>query len=152
VRHRAQIVDLVGLDLADDVEEVAAVRQVPVVEEESHVVGVHVLVDVLDAARVERRRPPDDAVDDVAFLEQELGQIGAVLARDARHERDLRLRALLRLLCDVGGHGSQCWQPSRWWLRKKILWLPTHRQLANGSSIAVCHAAPIAGRLDAAQR
>ena len=50
---------------------------------------VDVLVQVLDAAGVEARRPTDDAVDCVALLEQQLGQVAAVLSSDASDERDL---------------------------------------------------------------
>jgi hypothetical protein len=40
-----------------------------------------------DALEVERRAAPDDAHHLVALLEQELGQVRAVLARDAGDER-----------------------------------------------------------------
>jgi hypothetical protein len=43
---------------------------------------VLVAVEVLDAARVEGRRAPDEAVDDVALGEEDLGQVRAVLACD----------------------------------------------------------------------
>ena len=45
--------------------------------------AVRVAVEVVDAAGVEGAGAADDAVDFVAFGEQELGQIGAVLAGDA---------------------------------------------------------------------
>ena len=44
---------------------------------------VGVLVEVVDAGGVEQRRPAPDAVHDVAFAEQQLGEIGAVLAGNA---------------------------------------------------------------------
>src|SRR5678815_573787 len=44
---------------------------------------VRILVQVVDALRVEERGAPLDAVDDVALLQQKLGEIGAVLAGDA---------------------------------------------------------------------
>ena len=50
---------------------------------------VRILVEVLDAAGVERRRAALDAVDVVALVEQQLGEIGAVLSGDAGDERDL---------------------------------------------------------------
>ena len=48
---------------------------------------VQVLVDVHDAAGVERRRAADDAVDLVALLEQKLGEVRTVLAGDAGDQR-----------------------------------------------------------------
>src|SRR5215472_13272228 len=44
---------------------------------------------MVDAARVERRGAPDDPVDLVPLGEQKLGQIRAVLPRNARHQRFL---------------------------------------------------------------
>jgi hypothetical protein len=46
---------------------------------------------VVDALGVEQRAAPLDAVDDVALVEQEFGQISAVLAGDPGDERDLGL-------------------------------------------------------------
>jgi len=42
----------------------------------------HPVADVVDAPGVEGAAPADEAVDLVALLEQELGQVAAVLARD----------------------------------------------------------------------
>ena len=54
---------------------------------------VRILVEVLDAVGVEGRRAPDQAVDDVALVEQLLREIRAVLTGDPRDERDLRCHA-----------------------------------------------------------
>src|SRR5262249_3393457 len=50
---------------------------------EAQVRLVRILVDVLDAPGVERRRAAAQAVHRIAFGEQEVGQIGAVLTSDA---------------------------------------------------------------------
>src|SRR5215213_5564380 len=42
---------------------------------------------MIDALELLRRRPPDHAVDVVALLEQQLGQVGTVLAGDSRDQR-----------------------------------------------------------------
>ena len=70
----AQVVQLVRPHLGDDLKEVGGVGQVAVVQEELGVVHVRVLVQVLDAARVEGRRATDDAVHVVALLQQEPGR------------------------------------------------------------------------------
>jgi hypothetical protein len=46
-------------------------------------------VEVLDAARVEGGGAADDAVHLIALAEEEFGEIGTVLARDAGDERAL---------------------------------------------------------------
>ena len=75
------------------------VRETVLVDEdrldEAAALLVRILVEVIDAVGVEERRAPLDAVDDVALAEEELGEVGAVLAGDAGDERDFG-----------GGHGE----------------------------------------------
>jgi len=96
VAQRAQDVDLVGLHLLDDAGEVGAVGEVAVVQHEALVLDVRVFVDVVDALGIEERRAALDAVDFVALVEQELGEVGAVLAGDAGDE------------CFAVGHATCC--------------------------------------------
>ena len=77
---RGEVVDLVGLHLLDDAHQAGGVRQIAVVQDEAPVRDVRVLVQVVDAVGVEKRSAALDAVDFVALGEQELGQVGAVLA------------------------------------------------------------------------
>jgi hypothetical protein len=86
VRLRRQVVDLVRLDLLHDAGQVGTVGQVTVVQHEALVSGVRVLVDVIDALGVEQRSAALDAVDLVAFLEQQFSEVRAVLAGDAGDE------------------------------------------------------------------
>jgi len=58
------------------------------VEEERHIAGVRVFVEMIDARGIERRRPPLDAVYRVAEAEQIFGEIGAVLTGDPGKERN----------------------------------------------------------------
>ena len=67
----------------DDAGEVAAVGEVAVVQLEAGVVDVGVLVDVVNALGVEGAGAALDAVDGVAFFQEELGEVRAVLAGDA---------------------------------------------------------------------
>ena len=54
VRLRAKVVDLIGLDLVDQSNQPARLRQIGVVEEELDVTLVTVAVDLSQTARVER--------------------------------------------------------------------------------------------------
>jgi len=72
-----QVVDLVGLDLLEDADQVGGIREIAVVQDQVAVCLVRVLVQVVDAVRVEQGGPAFDAVDFVAFFEQEFGEVGA---------------------------------------------------------------------------
>ena len=52
-------------------------------QDEIAVADVRILIQVIDAIGIERRRAALDAVDDVALVEQKLRQIGAILAGDS---------------------------------------------------------------------
>ena len=86
VALRAEVVDLVGLEVADQVDQGAGVRQVAVVHQEPNAGLVRVVVDRLQPLGVERGRPPDEAVNVVSLGQEELGEIGAVLPVDASDE------------------------------------------------------------------
>jgi hypothetical protein len=78
-----EIIDLGRPDLLDYPDQAGAVGEVAVVELEADVGLVEVAVEVVDPPGVERRGAPLYPVDDVALVEQQLGEIGAVLAGDA---------------------------------------------------------------------
>ena len=82
-RHGGEVVDLVGLALAEHVDERALVEEVAGVEHE-------VVAEPLEPLEGLGRGAPDHAVHLVALLEQELREVGAVLPRDAGDERALR--------------------------------------------------------------
>ena len=90
VALRAEVVDLGGLHLAQEVDERRRVAEVAVVEEEAPALDVRILVDVVEALGVEARRAPHDPVHLVPLAEQELREIRAVLAGDAGDEGGLR--------------------------------------------------------------
>ncbi len=50
---------------------------------------MRIVIEVIDASGVDERRASLDAVDDVAFVEKEFGEIGPVLPRDAGDKRNL---------------------------------------------------------------
>ena len=76
-----KIVNLVGADLVDDLDDGHGIAHVGIVEVEmGRALEVGDPFAEIDAAAA------DDAVDLISFLQQELGQVGAVLARDAGDE------------------------------------------------------------------
>ena len=77
-----QVVHLVGRLLPQDVDQRHLVEQVAGHEGDA-------VLEVGDALEVDRRGAPDHADDLVALVEQELGQVGAVLAGDAGDEGSL---------------------------------------------------------------
>jgi len=78
----AQVVDLVGFDPVKVPDEAGAVGQVRVVEEEPRLRLVRIAIEMVDPARVERAGAADQPVDLVALLQEQLGEVGAVLAGD----------------------------------------------------------------------
>jgi hypothetical protein len=82
-----QIVDLVGPHILHQPDQVGAVRHVAIAQMEAHPVIMRVLVEIVDPRGVERRGPPLHPVDLIALRQKKLGEIGAILPRDARDER-----------------------------------------------------------------
>ena len=91
VALRGEVVDLVGPDLLDDADQVAGIRQVSIMQEKVRVLLVQVLIEPIDTGGVEERAAPLDAMDGVPLPQQERGQIGPVLAGDARDQRCFHL-------------------------------------------------------------
>jgi hypothetical protein len=73
VALRSESVDLVRLHGLHDADQVGRVGQVAVVQDESAALLVRILVQVIDAIRVERGGAAHQAVNFVAFPQQELG-------------------------------------------------------------------------------
>ena len=86
---RAEVVDLIRLHGLDDADQIRRIRQIPVVQDEAQLLLVRILIEMIDSIRIKERRPALDAVDLVALLDEELGQVRAVLAGDPRDERAL---------------------------------------------------------------
>jgi hypothetical protein len=84
---RREVVDLIGLDLLDQPNEVGGVGHFAVVQEEAHAGLVRVPIEMVDPRRVEKRAAPAYAVNDVTLLQEQLCKVGAVLAGDAGDQR-----------------------------------------------------------------
>ena len=84
---RAEVINFVGLQFIKQLHEVYRVGQIAIMKEQPDPVDVRVGVKMIDARCVESARAANYAVNFVAFLDQQIGQIAAVLAGDARDER-----------------------------------------------------------------
>ena len=89
-----EVVDFGRPDLLHQPDQVGRIRHVAIVQEERHIAGVRVFVEMVDARGVERGRPPLDAMHRVAEAKQIFGEIGAVLPGDAGEERNAPFRIL----------------------------------------------------------
>ncbi len=76
----SEIVDLVGLDLLHDPQQVGGVGQITIMQVQLDSVGVWILIKMLQPPGIERRRTAFDAMDDIALRQQQLGQIGTILS------------------------------------------------------------------------
>jgi hypothetical protein len=98
---RGQIVDFGRLHFLNDANEVRGIGHVAVVQKELYARAVRILIKMINACAVERRRSPFDAVHDIAFAQQQLGEVSAVLAGRAGDQCDTvwheRIRADLIL-------------------------------------------------------
>src|SRR5437868_678461 len=77
-----KIVDLVGLVLLVEEVEGGGVREVAVVHAGGGVALMRVNVEIIDSGRIEGRGAPLDAVDRVAFFQQQTCEVSTVLACD----------------------------------------------------------------------
>ena len=87
VALRGEVVDLLGLHLLDDANQVGGVGEVAVVQDEAPARVVRVLVEMVDAVGVEAGSAALDAVNLVALVEQEFGEVSPVLPGDPGDQR-----------------------------------------------------------------
>ncbi len=83
---RAEIIDFVRLDIAQDAGEVRPIGEVAIMEDEIPGFAVRILIDMVDAAGVQRRRTALDAMDRVALGKKKLRQVRAILTGNAGDE------------------------------------------------------------------
>ena len=65
---RAQVVDLIRLNVLNNFDEIAAICEVSIVENEILIFRVGILVKMINATRIETAGPALDAMHDVALL------------------------------------------------------------------------------------
>jgi hypothetical protein len=73
------MIHFIRFDVVDEVNELARVREIAVMEKESDIRVMRIGVDVVDPPRVEGAGAADKAVDLVALAEQKLSQVTSVL-------------------------------------------------------------------------
>ena len=79
----SKVVNLIGLHLLHDPNQVGAVGEIAVVEDQPWILFMGILIQVINPIGVEAATPSLDAVHLIALLEKEFGQITAVLACNA---------------------------------------------------------------------
>ncbi len=77
VAHGGEVVDLVRLHLLNDADQVGRVGHVAVVEPQPYPGRMRVLVEMVDAIRIEQRGAALDAMHLISLAQQELGKVGA---------------------------------------------------------------------------
>ncbi len=77
--HGSEIVYLIRLNLLNDADEVGRIGQIAIVEEETAIGRVWILIDMIYAIRVEERGTPFKAMDDIPLLKEKLSEIGTIL-------------------------------------------------------------------------
>ena len=85
------MIDLVRLQIVKQLHQIYRVAKVSVMQKHPDAVDVRVGVKMVNAGSVERAGAANDAVDLVAFFQQQFGQITSVLAGDAGDQRFLHL-------------------------------------------------------------
>jgi hypothetical protein len=86
VALRRQVIQLVRLHLLQHADQARGIRQVAIMQHQILMLDVRILIEVVDACRIEERRPPIDPVDLIALVQQKFRQVGAVLPGDASNE------------------------------------------------------------------
>ena len=90
MRLPGQMIELSRLNLVDDSSDGGRVGQIRIVQKQAFFVDAGVIVERIQTRSFECAAATHDAVDFVAFFQQQLGEVGAVLACDSGDERPLR--------------------------------------------------------------
>src|SRR5206468_5032728 len=79
MRLGAEVVDFVGLHLTENGIERARIVQVAIEESEPRALFMGILIEMVNAIRIEGRRAADDTVNIVTFFQQQLSQKRTIL-------------------------------------------------------------------------
>jgi hypothetical protein len=82
----AEVIDFIGADVVKHVSQLTGYGEISVMQIKPGLRIVEILVEMVDAVRVEGTGAPDQAVDFIAFPEEKFSQIGAVLSCNAGDE------------------------------------------------------------------
>jgi hypothetical protein len=100
-----EVVDLGRADLLHQPDQIGRIRHVAIVQQERHIAGVRVFIEMIDARGVERGRPALDAVHGIAEAKQIFGKVGAVLTGHAGDQRHAPFRILGNHICSNNASG-----------------------------------------------
>ena len=106
MRLPCQMIELVRLHFADNSSNRGGVVQIGIVQEQTLVVDVFVNIQMLESRPFHGAGTPDEAVDFVAFFQQQFGQVRTVLTGDTGNECDGRggvQRVVFGVRCSVFG-------------------------------------------------
>ena len=90
---RSQVVNFIRLGLLDNARQIRGISQIPMMQEEPNTFQMRIAIQMIDSGGVEHRGTTLDAVHYVAFVQQKLRQVSAVLTSDAGDECDLLFRS-----------------------------------------------------------
>src|SRR5918992_77497 len=77
---RCEVIDLVGLHILHDADQISRIRQITVVQNEITLRLVGILVQMIHPVGVKTRGAALDPMDLIALLQQKLGKIGPILS------------------------------------------------------------------------
>ena len=94
VALRGEMINFVRFQFVKQLHQVNRITQVAEVQKHADTIDVRIGVKMIDARSVEGAGAPDDAVDFVVFLEQEIGQVTSVLPGNAGDQCSFHAEAL----------------------------------------------------------
>src|SRR5271166_4484024 len=77
---RSKVINFFGPKFVNEFDQIDRVSQVSVVEKQVYPVNMRILIKMVNASRVECAGSPDNSMNLVTFRQQQVGQVGAVLA------------------------------------------------------------------------
>jgi len=130
MRLGAQVVNLIGLNPAEDFAKAHAVHQIAVVQHQPCLGIMRVFVQMFDSIGVERAAPADDAVNLIPLFEQQFRKVRTILAGDAGDQCFFACLLfhggfLVRTCCDpIWLIDPVMPQLNRWPIRPQLTWFP----------------------------
>jgi len=108
----AEMINLIGLQFIKKLYKIHRIAEITVMQEHSDPVHVRVGVEVVNARSVECAGAPNDPVDFVAFLEQQISQITSVLTGDACDQRPFHQGNIVGRFCETPTQSLEHWPSS----------------------------------------
>ena len=91
---RAQVINLIRLNMFQDTAQTRSVRQIPVMQFQAQMAVMGVLIDMVDPLRRESGRPAHNAMDLISLLQQKFRQIRTILTGNPCNQRLLHSKHL----------------------------------------------------------